>query len=284
MSRVWKHRFGWGGAVAVALSGAVLAALPQPAQQIDDTERAFAVAVAQSGIGPGFRQFASPDAIMFLPDPTFAATQLANARWPGELLWRPQYIGVAGSGDLAFAMGPSLMKAGKPSGGFYMSIWKRQPNGSWKFAVDHGVDMPASIYAGPPQPVTVIATDPEGPGQGPARPGEALREADGALNVALPRGATDAFAERLDRQAVVVRTNRPVAAGRKKGLALIADSPAILEAYTLGAGRSADGSFGYTYGRARWTGPSGAQPGYYVRAWRSTPMGWRLLADHLAER
>jgi hypothetical protein len=136
----------------------------------------------------------------------------------------------------------------------------------------------------PPQPVTVIATDPEGPGRGPARPGEALREADGALNVALPRGATDAFAERLDRQAVVVRTNRPVAAGRKKGLALIADSPAILEAYTLGAGRSADGSFGYTYGRARWTGPLGAQPGYYVRAWRSTPMGWRLLADHLAER
>jgi ketosteroid isomerase-like protein len=260
---------------------AAAAATPAAVQQIDDTERAFAQAVAQQGIAPGFRQFAAPDAVMFLPDPTLAAPQLAGAKWPGELAWRAQYIAVAGSGDLAFAMGPSVMRAGgKASGGFYLSIWKRQPDGSWKFAVDHGVDMPAAIYAGPPQPLTVLQTpSPAGP-----PPFEAIREADGALNVALPRGAAAAFAERLDPQGIVVRTNRPVAAGKRRALALVADSAPILEAFTMGAGRSADGGFGFTYGRARWSGTSGAQPGYYVRVWRSTPQGWRLLADHLAER
>lgn len=265
----------------LSLHAAALAATPAAVQQIDDTERAFAQMVAQAGIGPGFRQFAAPDAVMFLPDPTPAGPQLANAKWPGELLWRAQYIAVAGSGDLAFAMGPSVLRSGsKPSGGFYMSIWKRQPDGSWKFAVDHGVDMPAAIYAGPPQPLTTLDTTPAA-GLPSA---ESIREADGALNVSLPRGAEAAFRDRLDPQGIVVRTNRPVAAGKRKALLLVADSPAILEAFTMGAGRSADGSFGFTYGRARWSGNNGAQQGYYVRAWRATPRGWRLLADHLAER
>jgi hypothetical protein len=140
--------------------------------------------------------------------------------------------------------------------------------------------MPAAIYAGPPQPLTVLDAAP--PAGLPSS--EGIREADSALNVALPRGAMDAFRERLDRQGIVVRTNRPVAAGKHKALMLVADSPAILEAFTMGGGRSADGSFGFTYGRARWSGTNGAQPGYYVRVWRSTPLGWRLLADHLAER
>ena len=277
-----KTALGVLGALAgLSLCAAAVAAVPAAVQQVDDTERAFAQTVAQIGIGPGFRQFAAPDAVMFLPDPTLAATQLANARWPGELLWRPQYIAVAGSGDLAVAMGPSVMRSGgRASGGFYLSIWKRQPDGGWKFAVDHGVDMPAAIYAGPPQPLTVLDVAP--PAGLPTS--EGIREADGALNVALPRGAAAAFTERLDPQGIVVRTNRPVAAGKRKALALVADSPPIMEAYTMGAGRSADGSFGYTYGRARWSGVNGAQPGYYVRAWRATPQGWRLLADHLAER
>jgi hypothetical protein len=45
-----------------------------------------------------------------------------------------------------------------------------------------------------------------------------------------------------------------------------------------------EGSLGYTYGRARWSGPEGPQAGYYVRVWRATPQGWRLLADQLTER
>ena len=277
-----------GGRKAMALLGA-LAALalgalgpPLPAtQQIDDAERAFAQAVTQSGIAAGFRQFAAPDAVMFLPDPAAAVPQLNGARWPGDLLWRAQYIGVSPGGDMAFSAGPSLLRTvGRASGGFYLTIWRRQPDGSWKFLLDHGVDLPASVWSEPRQPLTVVNTDP--PIGVPSN--EGMREADGALNVALPKGAVAAFSERLDDQALLVRTNRPAAFRRRKALALVADSPPILEAFTLGGARSASGVFGYTYGRARWVGPAGPQIGYYVRVWRATPNGWRLLADHLAER
>jgi ketosteroid isomerase-like protein len=268
------------GAVAALALGAFGPPAPAPLQ-IDEVERAFAQAVAQSGIAPGFRQFAAPDAVMFLPDPTPAVPQLSVARWPGELLWRPQYVAVSPGGDMAFSAGPSLLRtAGRASGGFYLTVWRRQPDRSWKFVLDHGVDLPAYIWSEPRLPLTVLTAAPVG---GPPS-NEGMREADGSLNVALPKGAVDAFSARLDDQALVVRTNRPPASRRGKALALIADSPPILEAFTLGGARSSDGEFGYTYGRARWVGTAGAQLGYYVRVWRATPKGWRLLADHLAER
>ncbi|MGZ3272153.1 MAG: YybH family protein [Caulobacteraceae bacterium] len=251
------------------------------AQQIEDTERAFAQVVAQGGIVPGFRQFAAPDAVMFLPDPTPAQAALAGARWTGELVWRAQYVAVAASGDLAFSAGPSLLRGGgRPSGGFYLTVWRRQPDGGWKFVLDQGADMPPGIWGGPPRPLITLNADP--PSAPPSN--EGMREADGSLNVALPKGAAEAFAQRLDDQAILVRTMRPPAQGRRRALALVADTSPILEAFTIGGSRSMDGSFGYTYGRARWAGPAGPQTGYYVRVWRATPQGWRLLADQLTER
>jgi ketosteroid isomerase-like protein len=258
----------------------VPAVLPAAVQQIDDTERAFAQAAAQSGMVQAFRQFAAPDAVMFLPDPTPAAQALATARWAGDLVWRAHYVAVASSGDLAFSAGPSLLRgAGQPLGGFYLTVWRRQPDGSWKYVIDHAADMPPRIFGLPPRPLVALNTEP--PAGAPSN--EGMREADGSLNVALPKGAAAAFAQRLDDQALLVRTMRPVAQGRGKALALVSDSPPILLAVTLGGSRSMDGSLGYTYGSARWSGPLGPQAGYYVRVWRATPQGWRLLADQLTE-
>jgi ketosteroid isomerase-like protein len=257
-------------------------AAPTPAvEQILDAEQAFAQAVAQTGIVAAFRRFAAPDAVLFTADPTPAAVALTTARWPGELSWRAQFVGVAGSGDLAFSAGPSLLKTGGESvGGFYLTVWRRLPDRSWRFVLDHGVDMPAAIFAAAPQPLTVVQTEPP-PGP-PSQ--EGVREADGALNLGLMRQAGTAFEARLDDQAILIRTNRPVAVGKRRALTLVQSAPPIVEAYTLGAGLSADGTFGYAYGRARWSMTSAMQTGYYVRVWRSTPQGWRLLAEQLAER
>ena len=274
------------GALAAVALGALAPSPPSPPPppsvlQIEETERAFAQAVAQSGIAAGFRQFAAPDAVMFLPDPAPALAQLNGARWPGELLWRAQFAAISPAGDLAFSAGPSLLRgAGRASGGYYLTLWRRQPDGAWKFVLDHGADLPAAAWSELRQPLKVLdARPPLGPTSN-----EGMREADGALNAALPKGGVEAFAARLDDEALVVRSNRPPAFHRARALALVADSPPILEAFTLGGERSSDGGFGYTYGRARWVSPAGPQTGYYVRVWRATPKGWRLLADHLAER
>ncbi len=276
---------------ALALSGGPALALdpappaprtpPSPSvRQIEQAEAAFAQAVAQTGIGPGFRKFAAPGAIMFLPNPMPANAYLQTAHSPGELVWRPQYIGVAPSDDLAFSLGPSVYKVGgKSEGGYYLTIWKRAPDGSWQFALDHGVDMPASIFDAPPQPAIPL-------GIAAVKPdlSVGLREADSALDNGLLGGPSTGFEPRLSERIIMVRTNRPVAVGKAKAIKLLAEAPAILEARLLGAGLSADGVLGYTWGKARWSTPAGMQAAFYVRVWRNSGQGWRLMVDHVAER
>ena len=282
---------GWiaAGVTALAMAGSASALEPMApksttsgsARQVEQAEQAFAKTVAQIGVPMGFRKFAAPGAVMFLPDPMPAEPFLKTASSSGELSWRPQYIGVAASDDLAFSLGPSVYKvAGKADGGFYLTIWRRGPDGAWMFVLDHGVDMPASIYEAAPQAVTVFTLT----ALAKADPSQGLREVDAALDSSLSRGPSVAFEGRLDDQALVVRTNRPVASGKRKVLALLAEAPPILEAHLISAGLSGDGLLGYTYGKAQWSKGPGMQPGYYVRVWRSTAQGWRLLVDHLAER
>jgi hypothetical protein len=252
------------------------------ARQVQQADMAFAQAVSQTGVTAGFRRYAAPGAVMFAPDPAPAIPYLQTAHLPGDLVWRPQYIGVAPSDDLAFSLGPSLYKtAGKAEGGVYLTLWKRGPAGDWLFFLHHNVDMPAAPFEAPPAPTTILAIDPA------ARPDQSqgLREADAGLDMALSKGPTLAvFEPRLDDQALVVRANRPMASGKRRALKLLGEAPPIVEAQLLNAGLSADGLLGYTYGKARWATAAGMQPGFYVRVWRNTSQGWRLLVDHMAER
>jgi ketosteroid isomerase-like protein len=276
----------WGSARPVLAWQPPVPAPPSVAQsvaarQIEQIELTFAQTEAQIGIAAAFRRFAAPAALMFLPDPIAAGPILRTAHWPGDLMRRPRYIGVAPSGDLAFSAGPSLLRiAGQNQGGFYLTVWTRSPGGAWQWVLDHGVDMPAAAVDSSPRPVTILSID----AASPPDLSEGLREADAALDADLAKQVPAPFAARLDDQILVARTDRPVAFGRRKALRLLADAPTILEAQLLHGGISLDGTLGYAYGKARWMTAAGPQQGYYVRIWRNAGQGWRLLVDHLAER
>ena len=57
------------------------------------------------------------------------------------LSWEPVYEKISESGELGYTYGihSNLEKAtGKISKGTYITIWKRQSDGSWKFVLDTG--------------------------------------------------------------------------------------------------------------------------------------------------
>jgi ketosteroid isomerase-like protein len=64
------------------------------------------------------------------------------------LTWEPAYEKIAASGDLGYTWGyyRSKVKATGATGtGTYLTIWQKQPDGSWKFIVDTGTQgLPAS--------------------------------------------------------------------------------------------------------------------------------------------
>jgi ketosteroid isomerase-like protein len=71
--------------------------------------------------------------------------------WPEgtSLTWTPIKADMAASGDLGYTYGNYVFKSkdkeGKPvtSYGKYMSVWKKQKDGSWKVVVDMGNSTPA---------------------------------------------------------------------------------------------------------------------------------------------
>jgi ketosteroid isomerase-like protein len=112
-------------------------------------DRAFAALSLEKGAAKAFEAYAADDAISFgnawAPNigPAAIAALVGNA---GSLEWAPVGGKMAASGDLGYTWGrwkatPAAAKPGeKPKvvHGKYVTIWQKQADGSWKFALDTG--------------------------------------------------------------------------------------------------------------------------------------------------
>ena len=101
--------------------------------------------------------FVAPDGAMFPPNGPAATTPDAvkkvfegfNAMKDLKLTWTPTAVMAAASGDLGFSSGTydmSFMADGKPvhDKGKYVTVWKKQGDGSWKAVRDiFNSDLPA---------------------------------------------------------------------------------------------------------------------------------------------
>ena len=137
---------------SVALASTVNAA---PVDDVLAADRAFAAVAKAKGARTAFTEFADPQAIMFRAgvgpvkglDAIGRVFEDPPAATP---VWEPEAAEVAASGDLAYTWGPFTWTpvptgplAGKPPlTGYYVSIWKKQPDGRWKWVVDLGVPAP----------------------------------------------------------------------------------------------------------------------------------------------
>jgi ketosteroid isomerase-like protein len=123
-------------------------------QRMIATERAFAAATAEMGVRDGFLTFFTDAAIDIVPGPggrlhlIRARDRLQSqppARLPlvTQLLWEPRWGAIASAGDLGWLTGPYRMRsrnAGEPDRhGAYFSIWRRQPDQTFKVRLDIGI-------------------------------------------------------------------------------------------------------------------------------------------------
>lgn len=113
----------------------------------------FASMAVDSGLGAAFVFFAADSATM-LRDGSLpiigkeAIRGLFSGPARGTLTWEPYFADMAGSGDLGYTLGEYQFAPKDTSGGkkvphgYYVTIWKKQPDGSWKFVLDTGVQGP----------------------------------------------------------------------------------------------------------------------------------------------
>jgi len=121
-------------------------------QELIGVEHAFRDMVAAKGAPAAFAQFAAPDVAFFRPDPRQhrgpEAVVLRMKDWNPRafLTWDPLHVEISADGSLGYTWGryeysePSTEpgKTAPKATGFYLTIWKRQPDGSWRFTLDTG--------------------------------------------------------------------------------------------------------------------------------------------------
>jgi hypothetical protein len=126
---------------------ALLLAVAAPTHAAE-AERAFAAMAQRSGQWTAFRAFAAPDAIMMAPEKVNAQAFLAPLKDPPRaVMWWPARAITSCDGTLAISTGPWIRDGGKATGTF-TTVWQRQPDGGWKWLLDHGRDTPRAVAAG----------------------------------------------------------------------------------------------------------------------------------------
>lgn len=256
------------------------------------SEHAFAKRAAEKGVKEAFLEYLADDAVMLLPEPR-PAKEWIRSSWstpPAVLSWYPIHADVSLVGDLGYTTGPSerRAKADSPVGhGFYVTVWKRRPDGSYRALFDAGTanDAPASRFTPsipPARPATIEA------GALPkvdAKAGmEELLAADRAFAKRAETGTTAAYAETLAAESRLHRTGHFPAVGRDAIVAALGTDAEPLTWKPTGGGIAEAGDLGYTYGliQRRENGPQTAwiDAEAYMRIWKRQPDGaWKVVLD-----
>ncbi|MEQ1616913.1 MAG: DUF4440 domain-containing protein [Terricaulis sp.] len=112
-----------------------------------DADQAFAAKAASDGVPAAFQAFAAEDALMLTRENVVsgrAGVAQRFAAWPAgaRLEWGPQAGRVSARGDMGWTWGDSVFVAadGARTPGRYVSVWTRDLDGNWRFALDAGVE------------------------------------------------------------------------------------------------------------------------------------------------
>lgn len=122
---------------------------PDPAVLMD-ADRAFAAEVARGGSEAWASWFTEDGAMVregvgeIRGRSEVQAAMAALDNPAVSISWEPARAQISASGDLGWTTGASVVEAPGPDGeivrseGIYVSIWHRQPDGSWKVVMDLG--------------------------------------------------------------------------------------------------------------------------------------------------
>lgn len=278
--------------VLALLLFALKAQAQTPLQEMVQTEQAFSRMAAEKNTRDAFMEFIADDGLLFRP------TAVNGKKWMNEhpvppsdkhplLAWQPSFAGMSAAGDLGFTTGPwefkEDVKDEKPSGyGHFVTLWKKQPDGKWRFVVDLGINHPMS---GGPQRLW----------QPPEQKPQKIQRVDVAiarrnlldwdrdyLQHSTKRGLVKAFMSYASPDVRLYRVGSLPFIGRTVSANALEAAKGQVSWTTVGGDVSRSGDLGYTYGTYEVTDATKVtERGSYVRIWKNEgALGqWRIVLD-----
>ena len=278
--------------LALLLFFAVTAEAQTPLQEMVQTEQAFSRMAAEKNTRDAFMSFIADDGLLFRP------TAVNGKQWMREhpvppsdkhplLAWQPAFAGMAAAGDLGFTTGPwefkEDVKDEKPAGyGHFVTLWKKQPDGTWKFVLDLGISHPMS---GGSQTIWQPTE---------AKPPAKIRRVDVRVArrnlldwdrnyflVSTKHGLAKAFVYYASPNVRLYRAGSLPFIGRNVSTNALAAAKGQVTWMTTGGDVSRSGDLGYTYGTYEITDDAAkmTEHGSYVRIWRMEGGLWQIVLD-----
>lgn len=126
-----------------------------PVDRLREADVAFSREAERLGAGEAFRRFAAADAQMFssagefISGPQAISASFGPAVANSSFTWQPVYGEISTAGDLGFTVGNAVVTLERQDGAAvvryskYLTVWKRQQGGAWKYVVDGGNSRPS---------------------------------------------------------------------------------------------------------------------------------------------
>jgi ketosteroid isomerase-like protein len=266
---------------------------PRALAPVVEAEHAFARHSMEHGMKPAFMRHAAPDGVVFEQSGPVNAIETWARRNPapeGLLTWWPTYADVSRAGDLGWTTGPYEFREkpsdANPAGtGHFFTVWRRQPDGGWKFVLDLGVRHPAPEAAETAlqYPAWLKKSAPAaGEFSDTATARKSLLEAEREFSEAsAKKGARAALLARGDETLRVYRDGTfPVVGREAVARALKVEGESIVWK-ALKGDVAGSGDLGYVYGTyeagSAGAGAPPADRGNYARVWRRAGGEWRVV-------
>ena len=249
------------------------------------SEHAFAAMARGQGVRRAFMEWLAPTGVLFRPGPVIGRRFYEAGRDdPGLLEWDPDHAVMSASGDMGWTTGPwafrtDSSKAQPDAYGQFVTVWRRQPDGSWRAALDAG-----SGHAAPNAPVTsrVIRTLQAAPAAGrrPLAERKTLWQVDADyVKLARAEGPAAALAAHASPDVIVLRDDATRWAGSAARDSVAAHEPSVSMMSTAQF-MSQAGDLGYTYGTYVVPRAADADSGHYVHIWeRDASRAWKLALE-----
>ncbi len=263
-----------------------------PLHSMVATERAFSQAAADKGTRDSFLMFIAEDGILFRPSAVLGKKWLLEHPVPlvenrPLLSWQPTFAYMAAAGDMGYTFGPWEYKQHindqKPSAfGHFITMWKKQADGAWRFAIDLGISHPQSATPPTPwEPGPVAKTTTKAASVPVAVSREALMSSDREFSqAAAKQGAEAAFTKYAAEEVRLFREQHLPFVGKGEIAAALGSGKGVLTWQPEAADASRSGDLGFTHGKyeVKTDGVLTAK-GNYMRFWKRQDGVWRVVVD-----
>ena len=268
-------------ALTILLATLVAVRAETPAEALRamvEAERKFYQTGQEKGTRAAFLEFLAPDAIVFRPGPVNGPEVWSKRQETGlDLLWEPTFAAISRSGDFGYDTGPSKWRANKADKkftgfGHFVSIWKKQKDGSWKVALDCGIENGGSDAKPPLRfvvPKNAAKTSPQ-----------SFQDTQIAFMATARLDFTKAFRQFGAAEVRLYRNGSFPTIGKKDGVELLGPEQAGVAMEVMKTDMSGSADLACMYGSYSDTRIQPAAAGHFLQVWQTDGNGtWKLALD-----